>query len=297
MQNNLALVQSVDVFTPVVDDPYSYGLIAAANSLSDLYAMGARPLIGLNIVGFPIAELGPDVLADILLGGTAKATEAGVSIIGGHTYDDREPKYGLAVTGIAHLDRLVTNQGAKPGDQLILTKPLGMGILTTAHKQGKVPEGELQTAIEIMATLNRTAAEAMLAVGVHACTDITGFGLLGHLYEMLVASNVGAEVSFSAVPILAEVWPYAEQQIHPGGTANNYGFLVLQMQTVSWDPTLDWTQQIVLCDAQTSGGLLMAVPPEKTDSLLAELRRRGVTAAAVIGTITDAPPGHIEVSA
>ncbi len=294
LRDDLALVQSVDVFTPVVDDPHDYGRIAAANSLSDVYAMGATPLTALNVVSVPKA-LSLDVVADILRGGSEVAAQGGVAILGGHTVQGPEPLYGLAVTGVVHPEKLVDNRGARPGDLLVLTKPLGTGIITTAHKRGVASEHAVQRAVEVMVELNRAASEAMVAAGVHAATDITGYGLLGHLHEMLVASQVAAEVTFDAVPILPEVWPYVAEEIVPGGSLNNYTYLTESQRAVTWDPTLTWAQQIVLCDAQTSGGLLIAVPESRLDLLLEELAHRHVSTRAVIGRVVEGPAGHIRV--
>ncbi len=293
LRADLAIAQSVDVFTPVVDDPYDYGRIAAANALSDLYAMGARPLLALNIIGFPVNKLPLTVMAEILRGGADKAREAGVIVLGGHTIDDEEPKYGLAVTGVVHPEQVVSNVGAQPGDHLVLSKPLGIGTITTALKQGKAAAEDVARAVEVMATLNAAAMEAMLEVGVHACTDITGYGLLGHLHEMLLASGVAARVHADAVPILDVAWRYAEQGIFPGGSRANRIYLEGNGY-VHWED-VDETRQLLLCDAQTSGGLLMAVPPERADALVAGLKARGTPAAAVIGQIVEGPPGHLWV--
>ena len=293
LRADLAIAQSVDVFTPVVDDPYDYGRIAAANALSDLYAMGARPILALNIIGFPVSKLPLSIMADILRGGAEKAQEAGVIVLGGHTVDDEEPKYGLAVTGVVHPDRVVSNVGAREGDYLVLSKPLGMGTITTALKQGKADPAHVDQAVEIMAMLNAGAMEAMLEVGVHACTDITGYGLLGHLHEMLLASNVAARVKVDAVPILDAAWTYASQDIFPGGSRSNRIYLAGHGY-VHWEG-VDEVRQLLLCDAQTSGGLLMAVAPEKVDALVQALQRRGTPTAAVIGQIVAGPAGHVWV--
>jgi selenide,water dikinase len=285
------LVQTVDYFTPIVDDPYQFGQIAAANSLSDIYAMGARPLFALNLVGFP-ASLPLDILTDILCGGADKAREAGIAIVGGHTIDDPEPKYGLVVTGVVEPDRVYTNAAAQVGDVLFLTKPLGIGIISTAIKRDLASPDLIQRAVEVMATLNAAAAEAMATVGAHACTDVTGFGLLGHLHEMTAGSGVGAVVRLSQVPVLPEVWALAEQGVVPGGTRRNREFLEKE---VLWDEALTPAQQIVLCDAQTSGGLLIAVPPERAATLREALRAAGTLAAAEIGTIVDDPTSRIQV--
>lgn len=290
----LALIQTVDYFTPIVDDPYSFGAIAAANALSDIYAMGGRPLLALNIVGFPIGKLSVDVLGEILRGGAEKAMEAGVLIVGGHSIDDNEPKYGLAVTGLIHPDLVVTNKQARVGDDLILTKPLGMGIISTAIKREKAPPSVVNRAIEVMSTLNRGAAEAMAEVGVHACTDITGFGLLGHLYGMTRASGVGARIKLSDLPILSEVWELAKEGCIPGGTKRNYDYLQ-EKEAVGWDPGIDETTRLVVADAQTSGGLLISVAKEKSRDLLSLLETKKTPAAARIGEIVENASGQIRV--
>jgi len=291
LADDLALVHTVDVFTPVVDDPYHYGAISAANALSDVYAMGGRPILALNIVGFPRNKLPMSVLEEILRGGADKATEAGVIIAGGHSIDDPEPKYGLAVTGIVHPDGVVRNVGARPGDQLVLTKPLGIGVITTGIKQGKTSAAAAEEAIKVMETLNRAGAEAMIEVGVHAATDVTGFGLLGHLHEMTSGSRVRARLRYASVPVLEEARSLVRQGAVAGGTARNYEYL---QPRVTFDG-LDEDDQILLCDAQTSGGLLMAVPPERLDALTAALRARGVSPVAHIGEITGGADGRIEV--
>jgi len=291
LADDLALVHTVDVFTPVVDDPYHYGAISAANALSDVYAMGGRPILALNIVGFPRNKLPMSVLEEILRGGADKATEAGVIIAGGHSIDDPEPKYGLAVTGIVHPDGVVRNVGARPGDQLVLTKPLGIGVITTGIKQGKTSAAAAEEATKVMETLNRAGAEAMIEVGVHAATDVTGFGLLGHLHEMTSGSRVRARLRYASVPVLEEARSLVRQGAVAGGTARNYEYL---QPRVTFDG-LDEDDQILLCDAQTSGGLLMAVPPERLDALTAALRARGVSPVAHIGEITGGADGRIEV--
>ncbi len=292
LTRDLAIVQTVDYFTPVVDDPYWFGSITVANSLSDIYAMGARPLLALNIVGFPSRSLPLEVLAEILKGGSDKAREAGVPIVGGHTIDDPEPKYGLAVTGVVHPKKVVTNAGARVGDVLILTKPIGIGIITTAIKHEKASKKAEKEAIRVMDTLNRAAAEAMVEVGVHACTDITGFGLLGHLHEMTKGSHVGARVSLSQVPVIPEAWLLIRKGICPGGTYNNRNFLE---GVISWDPKISQEEQLMLCDAQTSGGLLMAVARRKERALLAALKKAKALAMAKIGEIVKDEEGKIEV--
>ena len=290
----IALILTVDYFTPIVDDPYSFGAIAAANAVSDVYAMGGKPLLALNIVGFPIDKLPKEVLAEILRGGAEKAMEAGVLIVGGHSIDDDEPKYGLAVTGVIHPDLVVTNKRARAGDDLILTKPLGMGIISTAIKRQKASASLVRRAVQVMSTLNRDAAEAMTEVGAHACTDITGFGLLGHLYGMTRASGVGAKIKLSKVPILPEVWELAKEGCIPGGTRKNYSFLQ-EKEAVTWDPGIDELTRLVISDAQTSGGLLIAVAKEKSQDLLSRLEARKTQAAVLIGEIVDDSSRRIHV--
>jgi selenide,water dikinase len=292
LNDDLALVQTVDVFTPVVDDPYHYGAVSAANSLSDVYAMGARPVLALAVVGFPRGKLPLSVLADILRGGADKAAEAGVVVAGGHSIDDPEPKYGLSVTGVVRPDAIIRNVGARPGDQLILTKPLGIGIITTGIKQEKTSPGAVEEVIAVMERLNREASEAMIEVGVHAATDVTGYGLLGHLYEMTAGSHVTARIWYSRVPVLEEARTLVRQGAVAAGTARNLTYL---LPHVDFDG-LDGSDQLILCDAQTSGGLLMAAAPEKLDALVKALRRRNVDPVAHVGEITDVGDGHIEVT-
>ncbi len=294
LTNELALVQSVDYITPVVDDPYTFGAVAAANALSDLYAMGARPALALNLIGYPVKSLPLGTLNEILRGGADKVLEAGAGLIGGHSIDDHEPKYGLAVTGLVHPDRVVRNSGAQPGDRLVLTKPLGLGIITTGIDRGLVDEAAIKQVVTVMTTLNAGAAEAMLAVGVHAATDVTGFGLLGHLHEMLAGGGVGAQVDLGAVPALDEVWNLAAANCIPDGSRNNFRYLG---SFVTWNKAIERSARMVLCDAQTSGGLLLAVSPERTDDLLAALQEQATPAAAVIGEIVaEDPAGRITVT-
>jgi len=279
---DLALVQTVDYFPPVVDDPYDFGAIACANALSDIYAMGGKPISALNIVGFPTNILPLQVLEDILKGGSDKAKEAGVSIIGGHTIKSKEPIYGMSVTGLIHPDRIVKNQGAKVGDWLILTKPLGIGIITTATKQKKASKKVERKVIEVMTFLNKSASEAMIETGVNACTDITGYGLLGHLWEMTSASGVGAEVYLSKVPVIEEAWDYVKKKTIPGGTLNNLKYIE---DKVTWSDKISEEQKIILADAQTSGGLLICCSEDKKDRLLTLLKNRKVLNSNVIGRI------------
>ena len=290
----LALVQTVDYITPLVDDPYTFGQIAAANSLSDVYAMGGKPLLALNVVAFPTDALPMDVLGEILRGGIEKAHEAEVRIIGGHSIDDREPKYGLAVTGIVHPERILRNSTARAGDRLILTKPLGMGIVSTAIKRELASADLIARAVRVMTMLNKDAALTAMEIGAHACTDITGFGLLGHLHEMTAGSGVGAEINFHRVPILSEVADLAAQGVVPGGSKRNLAFV---QEFVDFDAAVDSVQRLILADAQTSGGLLLAVAPERSDESLRALHARGVPVFADIGEIIAEPSGRIRVRA
>ena len=285
-----ALIFTADYFPPIVDDPFDFGAIAVANALSDVYAMGGRPLLALNLVNFP-ADLSRDILVAVLKGAYSKAEEAGLLIAGGHTIIDKEPKYGLAVIGLVRPGEQIANSGAKPGDPLVLTKPIGTGIITTAGRQDAADPGVLAEAIRQMSVLNKAASEAMQRTGVHACTDITGFGLFGHLREMVEASGVDARVYVSRVPVLPGARELAVQGIVPGGTRRNLESL---QDAVVWDPSVDSVDRLLLCDAQTSGGLLMAVPPDHLDTLLMELRQAGVETASVIGEIADGP-GRIHV--
>jgi selenide,water dikinase len=293
LSDDQALVATVDYFTPIVDDGYDFGQIAAANALSDVYAMGARPIFALAITGFPRDQLGSGVLERILRGGADKAAEAGIAVVGGHSIDDAEPKYGLAVTGLVHPDRIVRNVGASVGDRLFLTKPLGAGIVSTAVKRGLADEALVARAVAVMATLNRAAAEAMTSVGPSAGTDVTGFGLLGHLSEMTRGSGVAARVRAGAVPVQAGVYELAAQDVVPGGTKRNHAGLA---GIVRWATEVDLASQMVLADAQTSGGLLIAVPAERAGAMRAALERAGTPAAAEIGEIV-AGEGWIEVVA
>ena len=283
---------TVDFFPPIVDDPFQFGEIAAANSLSDVYAMGGTPLLAMNIVGFPIT-LDKDILGEVLKGGYSKAAEAECLIVGGHTVDDPEPKYGLSVVGTVEPGKQVTNAAAQPGDVLVLTKPLGTGIITTAGKQGVCTPQVLQGAVATMSTLNRDGANAMVKVGVHSATDVTGFGLMGHLQSMVRGSRVGAEIQLGNVPVLPGVWDLLKQGVAPGGTHRNLQSVAGSAQ---WHPDLSEQEQLLLCDAQTSGGLLIAVSGEKQDELLTELKSIGVAGAVVVGRISEGPVGQIQVT-
>ncbi len=291
LTEDLALVQTVDFFTPIVDDPYLFGQIAATNALSDVYAMGGKPLTALNIAGFPVNTMDLSVLTEILKGGSDKLKEAGTLLLGGHTVEDDEPKYGLAVTGLVHPDRILTNRGGEPGDKLVLTKPLGVGIITTALKGEMADKKSVDEAVNSMTTLNKGAAEACLETGVKACTDVTGFGLLGHLYEMLTP-EIGFEVELSLVPLLYGARQYAAMKFVPGGAGKNLKYL---------RPYLDWEEGItdvdldLLVDPQTSGGLLIAVSPQKVSALLENLAKKGVPDAQIIGEVKDQNPGKITI--
>jgi selenide,water dikinase len=290
LDDKAALVQTVDFFTPIVDDPYEFGRIAAANALSDIYAMGAEPLTAMNIISFPTC-LGTDVLTKILLGGQAKVTEAGAILVGGHSVEDKEPKYGLAVTGIVDPAQIITNAGAKPGDSLILTKPLGTGIMATAVKGDLATPSETGQMIAVMAELNKTAAAVMRAAGAGACTDITGFGLLGHAHELAAASGVALRLQAGQIPILAAAKTYAAMGLVPAGAYANREHLA---GIVNFAVTVDGAMQDVLFDPQTSGGLLFALPATAAAAALAMLRERGLT-AAIIGAVTAGEPGTINV--
>lgn len=275
-----ALVATVDFFTPIVDDAASWGAIAAANALSDVYAMGARPLFALNLVAWPRETLPFELLGEVMRGASEVTTRAGCLMLGGHSIDDREPKFGLVVLGEVHPERMLTNTAARPGDRLVLTKPLGTGILTTALKRDLLPESALAPAVRSMTELNQGAARAALEAGVRCATDVTGFGLLGHLGNILAASGVGARVEFSRLPILPGAVELAAQGCVPGGTRRN-----LEAAPAEWADDLGEAERLLVVDAQTSGGLLLAVPPARLELLLAALAREGTPAAAVIGEI------------
>ncbi len=283
---DLALVQTVDFFTPIVDDPFLYGQIAAANSLSDIYAMGGKPLTALSIACFS-CSLDPSILVDILKGGEDKIKESGTILLGGHTVTDEEMKYGLSVTGTIHPAKVVTNSGAKPGDLLILTKPLGTGIITTAFKFDMITEAETKEATTNMATLNRAASEAMQRVGVNACTDVTGFGLIGHTCEMAQGSKVRIRIQSAAVPIMVGVLSLIEQEAIPGGAFSNRRYF---QDWVTFEDAVSENLRIAFCDPQTSGGLLISVPKERADELLAEINKGKESKAFIIGEVLGKDP-------
>jgi len=290
LTEDIALVQTTDFFTPIVDDPFSFGQIAAANALSDVYAMGGRPLTAMNLVAFPIEKMNGSILREILRGGYSKIHEAGAILVGGHSIDDPEIKYGLSVTGIVHPDRILTNARARPGDRLILTKPLGTGIIGTALKGEMASQEAVKTITESMTTLNNVAYEVMVEVGVNACTDITGFGLLGHAMEMAIASDVGIAIKSQSVPLFPEAEEYAKMGLVPGGTARNREFCSCRVE-ISGDISNE--KMDILYDAQTSGGLFISVEGEKAQRLLEQLHAKGVKLAAIIGEVIEEPKGRI----
>jgi selenide, water dikinase len=296
LDDDRALVATVDFFTPIVDDPYDFGRIAATNALSDVYAMGGRPLFALNLVGFPrdllLSE--PDLLGEILRGGGDVVRAAGAVTVGGHSVDDAEPKYGLCVIGVVDPAVMTRNATARPGDALVLTKPIGTGIIATALKRGAAADEEVARAVASMTMLNRAAAEAGARVGVSAATDVTGFGLIGHLRSLLRASGVGARIAAAAVPLLPGAERLARDGCVPGGTRRN---LEDAAADVRWDGDVDDTLRLLLCDAQTSGGLLFAVAADRVDRLIAELEAAGTLAAARLGDVVEGTAGSIEVTA
>jgi selenide,water dikinase len=287
-----ALVATVDFFTPIVDDPAAWGAIAVANALSDIYAMGATPMFGLNLVGWPRDRLPFEVLGEVLRGAAEVAARASCLILGGHSIDAVEPTFGMAVLGEVHPDRMLTNAGAGAGDILVLTKPLGTGILATALKHDALLETGMTEAVRSMTTLNDGAARAALKVGVSAATDVTGFGLIGHLTGMLEASKVSAEIAFDTLPILPHARNLASRGVIPGGTQRN----LEAANQVEWADQLSLADRYLCVDAQTSGGLLLVVPSESEAALLAALRAEHTPAAAVIGRVLAGIPGKIRVT-
>ena len=282
------IIQTVDFFTPVVDDPYQFGQIAAANALSDIYAMGGKPLFALNIVGFPINDLPKSILTDILQGGADKANEAGIPIVGGHSVDDKEPKYGLVVTGEIHQDRIWKNSGARPGDALVLTKSLGTGIIATGIKKGVATQDSIEDAINSMSSLNKSSAQELRGYNVNAVTDVTGFGLLGHLKEMCENSDVSSKINFQDLLFLNGAKELAMSGVMPGGTKRN---LKSVEKVVSFNDHLSEVEQLLSADAQTSGGLLVSMPLEDARSYVKKVNGQ----TAIIGQITDKKPYLIKV--
>jgi len=291
LSDDLAIIQTIDFFTPIVDDPYAFGQIAVANALSDVYAMGGKPLTAMNVVCFPAKSLDISVLQDILRGGIDKMCEAGVILVGGHSIDDAELKYGLSVTGTVHPERLVASAGAQVGDKLILSKPLGTGIISTAVKAGMVNEELAEKVTKCMATLNKKASELMQEVGAHACTDVTGFGLLGHTIQLAESSEVGIELHLASIPYFPEVIDFARQGLLPGGLHRNRDFYANRVKFIEVPEYM----QDVLYDAQTSGGLLICLSPEKAELLLDKLQQAGVEDTALIGEVVSEPRGMVTV--
>ncbi len=285
LNDETALIQTLDFFTPIVDDPYWFGQIAASNALSDVYAMGGKPLTAMNIVCFPSKKLPLEMLAEILKGGFDKVAEAGALMLGGHSVEDDEPKYGLSVTGIVHPDKIKTNSAAKVGDKLVLTKPLGTGVISTALKGEVITQDQAKHALIIMAQLNSSAAELSQDYNVNACTDITGFGFLGHAYEMAAASKVGMNLYYSHIPFLDSAKELAAEGMVPGGAYRNRDYL---KKCVEISSSISELESILLFDPQTSGGLLMSVPAQLTENLIIELNKRGIT-ADIVGEVIDNP--------
>jgi selenide,water dikinase len=293
IRDDLALVQTVDFFTPIVDDPYVFGQIAAANALSDVYAMGGTPVTAMNLVAFPIQSMEVAILTDILRGGLDKMREAEVVLVGGHSIEDQELKYGLAVTGLIHPDEVLTNTGAVVGDRIILTKPMGTGIINTAQKGGLASPEAVEGATEVMAALNRKAAEVMRGFQVHACTDVTGFGLLGHMHEMLGGGEIGIKVFVDAVPVLPGAEEYAGMGLVPGGALRNREFYTPRVQG---GEALSPTLLDILYDPQTSGGLLIAVPEEDAEGVLRRLQEVGVKDARIVAEVVAKPRDRLILS-
>jgi len=292
LSEEVALVQTVDFFTPIVDDPFTFGQIAVANALSDVYAMGGTPLTGMNLVAFPIKTLSPSILKDILLGGLSKMKEAGVALVGGHSVEDPEIKYGLAVTGMVHPKRIITNAGAKPGDQLVLTKPLGTGIIATALKAGMASKESVTKMVESMVALNRKASERMQTFASHACTDITGFSFIGHTLEMAMASQVGMIIHSPNIPLLPEAMEYARLGLLTGGGHSNRQFFSCRVEA---DTNLSPLLMDILYDPQTSGGLLISLPPDQAQNLVETLNKEVQMDAWIVGQVVEGPSGKIQI--
>ena len=292
LTDEIALIQTADFFTPIVDDPYTFGQIAVANALSDVYAMGGRPLTALNLVAFPIKTLSPSILKEILRGGLSKMEEAEVALVGGHTVEDPEIKYGLAVTGVVHPNKILTNANAKPGDRLVLTKPLGTGIIATALKGGIASEEAVTRMVESMVTLNQTASESMRAFGAHACTDITGFSFVGHTLEMAIASRVGMVIHSENIPLLPGAMEYARLGLIPGGAHSNRQFFSCR---VDIDPKVPDLRLDLLYDPQTSGGLLISLSLGEAERLVEKLKKEENIDSYVVGEVTEGPLGKIQI--
>ena len=292
LNEETALVQTVDFFTPIVDDPFTFGQIAVVNALSDVYAMGGKPLTALNLVAFPIKTLSPSILSEILRGGLSKMGEAGVALVGGHTVEDPEIKYGLAVTGIIHPDKILSNAKARPGDRLVLTKPIGTGVISTALKGEMASRDAVEKMVECMVTLNREASERMQALGAHACTDITGFGFIGHALEMASASQVGLVVQSARIPLLPKAMEYGTMGMLPGGAYSNRQFFSCKVEA---DPAVSPPLIDLLYDPQTSGGLLVSLPPDQAERMIEALRHGGHGDSSIVGEVIADHPGRMRI--
>jgi selenide,water dikinase len=292
LNDEVALVQTVDFFTPIVDDPFTFGQIAVVNALSDVYAMGGTPLTGMNLVAFPIKTLSPSILKEILLGGLSKMKEAGVALVGGHSVEDPEIKYGLAVTGVIHPKKILTNAKAKVGDKLVLTKALGTGIISTALKGKMASDEAIKKIVESMVTLNRAASEWMIKFGAHACTDITGFSFIGHTLEMAIASQVGMVIQSKNIPIFPEAIEYARLGLIPGGAHSNRQFFSCRVEVHSSVPSLLID---ILYDPQTSGGLLISLPSDGAEGLVETLKKEGDIHSSIVGQVVEEPRGKIQI--
>lgn len=292
LNDEIALVQTADFFTPIVDDPFTFGQIAVVNALSDVYAMGGKPLTALNLVAFPIKTLSPSILREILRGGLSKMEEAEVALVGGHTVEDPEIKYGLAVTGTVHPDKILSNAKARPGDRLVLTKPLGTGVIATALKGETASEEAVQKMVESMVTLNRKASERMEALGAHGCTDITGFGFIGHALEMALASQVGFVIQSKSIPFFTKALEYGAMGLIPGGAYSNREFFSCKVEA---SPAIDSILIDLLYDPQTSGGLLISLPPDGAEKMVAALREESHTGASIVGEVIGELQGKIKI--
>ena len=292
LTDEIALVQTVDFFTPIVDDPFTFGQVAAANALSDVYAMGGSPLTAMNLVAFPIKTLSASILREILLGGLSKITEAGVALVGGHTVEDPELKYGLSITGVIHPDKILSNARALPGDRLVLTKPIGTGIISTALKGGMASEEAIRKMVETMVALNLKASETMRACGAHSCTDITGFGFIGHALEMATASQVGMVIRSERIPVLPGALEYARLGLIPGGAGSNREFFSCKVEI---DVNVPVLLIDLLYDPQTSGGLLIALSPGEAERFVEALQKEGILDASIVGEVVESPPGRMKI--
>ncbi len=284
MSEDIAVVQSLDFFTPIVDDPFTFGQITAANAFSDLYAMGAKPITALNIVGFPVDDMDNSVLRDILRGGLSKINESGAVLAGGHSIKDDELKYGLSVTGVVHPDKIISNGGAQPGDVLVLTKPLGTGIVATALKRKIIAPDQLDSMIASMIKLNKYAADVVAKYNVNAMTDVTGYGLVGHLLEMLDSSFMDAKIFIDQLPVLPGTYDYAEQKVVPGGLKNNHAFYKPRL---SVGVNVNRLEELLVVDPQTSGGLLVSIPATHAEAFIEDLHANDVSEATIIGEISN----------